>query len=58
MMNRGVMERQMFARGGAVQRFQAGGPAMPMQGDPMGRADGRRADARDTSAGRPKPSAA
>jgi hypothetical protein len=28
------MERQMFARGGAVQRFQAGGPAMPMQGDP------------------------
>ena len=34
MMNRGVMERQMFARGGAVQRFQAGGPAMPMQGDP------------------------
>jgi hypothetical protein len=29
MMNRGVMERQMFARGGAVQRFQAGGPAMP-----------------------------
>jgi hypothetical protein len=38
MMNRGVMERQMFARGGAVQRFQAGGPAMPMQGDPMGAA--------------------
>jgi hypothetical protein len=35
MMNRGVMERQMFARGGAVQRFQAGGPAMPMQDDPM-----------------------
>jgi hypothetical protein len=32
------MERQMFARGGAVQRFQAGGPAMPMQGDPMGAA--------------------
>jgi hypothetical protein len=29
------MERQMFARGGAVQRFQAGGPAMPMQDDPM-----------------------
>jgi hypothetical protein len=28
----------MFARGGAVQRFQAGGPAMPMQGDPMGAA--------------------
>jgi hypothetical protein len=54
MMNRGVMERQMFARGGAVQRFQAGGPAMPMPGDPMG----ARADARDTSAGRPKPSAA
>jgi hypothetical protein len=38
MMNRGVMERQMFARGGAVQRFQAGGPAMPMQGDPTGAA--------------------
>jgi hypothetical protein len=34
MMNRGVMERQMFARGGAVQRFQAGGPAMPMQDNP------------------------
>jgi hypothetical protein len=33
-MNRGVMERQMFARGGAVQRFQAGGPAMPMQDNP------------------------
>jgi hypothetical protein len=32
------MERQMFARGGAVQRFQAGGPAMPMQGDPTGAA--------------------
>jgi hypothetical protein len=28
------MERQMFARGGAVQRFQAGGPAMPMQDNP------------------------
>jgi hypothetical protein len=26
------MERQMFARGGYVQRFQEGGPAMPMQG--------------------------
>ena len=35
MMNRGVMERQMFARGGMVQRFQAGGPAMPMPADPM-----------------------
>jgi hypothetical protein len=29
------MERQMFARGGAVQRFQEGGPAMPMQGGSM-----------------------
>jgi hypothetical protein len=28
------MERQMFARGGAVQRFQAGGPAVPMQDNP------------------------
>jgi hypothetical protein len=28
------MERQMFARGGAVQRFQEGGPAMPMQDNP------------------------
>ena len=32
MMNRDVMARQMFARGGYVQRFQEGGPAMPMQG--------------------------
>jgi hypothetical protein len=30
MMNRGVMERQMFARGGYVQRFQEGGMAMPV----------------------------
>jgi hypothetical protein len=29
MMNRDVMARQMFARGGYVQRFQEGGPAMP-----------------------------
>jgi len=28
----------MFARGGAVQRFQAGGPALPMQGGPVGAA--------------------
>jgi hypothetical protein len=28
----------MFARGGAVQRFQAGGPAMPPPADPMGAA--------------------
>jgi len=29
------MARQMFARGGYVQRFQEGGPAMPMQGGAM-----------------------
>ena len=29
MMNRGVLDRQMFARGGAVQRFQEGGMALP-----------------------------